>query len=142
SLSYTSGVLMSATIGSQLAQQYTYTSGYLTEIDDGTPTTPIVIAKFAYSGTTNGQLDRVDTPRGVVGFEYNSSRTACSTGTVLFFNKGSTTSCSQDSDCGTGSLCGGKTGTGSTGTCFLAARCLTLTTTPSPLKESLIDTVT
>lgn len=136
--SYTGGVLMSTTIGAQLSQQYSYTSGYMTQIQDGSGNR---IAGFAYSSTSAGQVDRIDTSRGTVGFDFNSSRTSCSGKSVLYFSKGNTTSCSVDTDCGAGFLCGGKTGAGSTGTCFLAARCLTLTTS-SVGSESLISTVT
>ncbi|MCW5803059.1 MAG: hypothetical protein KIT31_11790 [Deltaproteobacteria bacterium] len=137
--SYTSGVLTSTTIGSQLAQQYSYDgNGYLTQIADGAGDR---IAGFAYSSTSSGQVDRIDTSRGTVGFDFNSSRSSCSGKTVLYFNKANTTSCSLDSDCGTGAICGGKTGSGSTGTCFRAARCITLTTSSSG-SEKLIDTVT
>ncbi|MDB4955979.1 MAG: rhsA [Myxococcales bacterium] len=120
------GYLTSVTIGGQLAQQFTYdATNSLTKITDGAGNQ---IAAFSYSSTTAGQVDLVATPRGTVGFEYNTSRSGCTAGnTVLFFNQGlgNATSCSIDSDCGTGYLCGGKTGTGSTGKCFLAGRCMT-----------------
>ena len=117
------GGLASVTIGGQLAQQYTYSAtGYLTKIADGANNQ---IAAFTYSSTVNGQVDNISTSRGAVGFDYNSTRTACSGKTALYFNLGNTTSCSVDSDCGTGFLCGGKTGTGSTGSCYQAGRCMT-----------------
>jgi RHS repeat-associated protein len=123
----TSGNLSSVTIGGQLAQKYTYTSNYLTKITDGANNQ---IAAFAYSSSTSGQVDLITTSRGTVGFDYAPSRTGCSTSgmTLLYFNQGNSTSCSVDSDCGTGYMCGGKTGGGSTGTCFLAGRCLTTST--------------
>jgi RHS repeat-associated protein len=117
--------LSSVTIGGQLAQSYAYdsTSGDLTQINDGGGKTMMT---FAFSSATPGQVNLIDTPRGVVGFEYASSRAACSAKTVLYFNKGNGTSCDIDSDCGSGYLCGGKTGSGATGTCFRGARCLTV----------------
>ncbi|MBA3398227.1 MAG: hypothetical protein H0T89_36715 [Deltaproteobacteria bacterium] len=132
---YTSGQLTSVTIGGQLAQSNIYTSSYLTQINDGAGNE---IVSFAYDAATAGKTVRADTPRGMVGWEYNSSRTSCSGKTVLYFNRGNTTSCSVDSDCGSGLLCGGKTGTGSTGVCFRGARCLTVTS-PS---EDVVTTVT
>ena len=119
------GLLTSVTIGGQLAQENTYAGNYLSKIADGSGN---LIASFSYSSANPGQVDLVNTPRGTVGFEYSSSRAACSGDTMLYFNKGNATSCGSDSDCGTGYLCGGKTGSGSTGACFIAARCLTTTT--------------
>jgi RHS repeat-associated protein len=120
---YTSGNLTSVTIGGQLAQTNVYTSNYLTSIQDGGGKT---LVNFVYDGTTAGKTVRVDTPRGVVGYEFAPSRTECTGAnkTVLYFHKANTSSCNVDSDCGTGHLCGGKTGTGSTGQCFRGARCL------------------
>jgi hypothetical protein len=121
---FTSGNLTSVTIGGALAQQMTYASSYLTQISDAAGNQ---IASFAYDATTAGKLDRVTTSRGTAGFEYSATRTGCSgtDKTLLYFNLGNTTSCNVDSDCGTGFMCGGKTGSGATGRCFLAARCLT-----------------
>jgi RHS repeat-associated protein len=128
--------LSQVTIGGQLAQQYVYDSyGYLTAIKDGGGSQ---VASFAYSSTSGGQVDLVTTSRGTVGFEYASSRTGCTGNTALYFNQGNTLSCSADSDCGAGYMCGGKTGTGSTGKCFLAGRCLT---TNSVNGESVITSV-
>jgi RHS repeat-associated protein len=117
--------LSQVTIGGTLAQKYVYdSSGYLTQVKDGAD---VQIAAFGYSSTSAGQVDIVTTSRGAVGFEYASTRTGCSgsTKTMLYFNQGNSTSCSIDSDCGSGFMCGGKTGSGSTGKCFLAGRCLT-----------------
>ena len=121
------GVLTTVTIGGQLAQTNSYsTTGYMTQINDGAGN---LIVGFSYASSTNGQVDLVNTSRGTVGFEYNTARSGCTAGdTVLYFNKGNTTSCGVDSDCGAGFLCGGKTGSGSTGTCFSAARCMTNST--------------
>jgi RHS repeat-associated protein len=120
---YSSGNLATVTIGGQLAQTNNYSSSYLTSIVDGNSNT---LVSFAYDSVTAGKVVRVDTPRGVVGWEFASSRTECSSKTVLYFHKANTTACSADSDCATGTLCGGKTGPGSTGQCFRGARCLTV----------------
>ena len=118
--------LATVTIGGQLAQKYYYTNGNLTQILDGSNNN---IVAFTYDAVTAGKVVRVDTPRGTVGFEYASTRTGCVGTTILYFNKGNATSCSADADCGTGYLCGGKTGaSGATGTCFLAGRCMTTST--------------
>lgn len=136
SYAYTSSNLTSVTIGGQLAQTNVYTSNYLTSIQDGGSKT---LVNFAYDGATAGKIVRVDTPRGVVGYEYAPSRTECSgaTKTALYFHKANATTCTTDSDCGTGNLCGGKTGAGATGQCFRGARCMTVSS-PS---EDLITTV-
>ena len=135
SYAYTTGNPTSVTIGGQLAQSNVYTSNYLTAINDGAGN---AIATFSYDSATAGKVVRVDTPRGMVGFEYNSSRATCTGKTVLHFNRGNTSSCSVDGDCGTGFLCGGKTGAGSTGVCFRAARCMTVS---SP-NEDLVTSIT
>jgi YD repeat-containing protein len=131
---YTSGALTSVTIGNQLAQTNVYASGYLTQIQDGGGT-PIV--SFSYESASPGKAVRADTRSGMIGLETSSSRSTCSGKTVLYFNRGNTSSCSIDSDCGSGFLCGGKTGSGSTGVCFRAARCLTISST----NEDLVTTV-
>jgi RHS repeat-associated protein len=134
---YTSGTLTSVSIGASLTQQYAYTSGYLTSITDAAGN---LIAGFTYDSTNASQVDRVDTPQGMVGMEYNSTRSACSGDTILYFNRESTATCTTDADCGGGQyLCGGKTGSGATGTCFAASRCLALTTVNH---ESVVSTVT
>jgi RHS repeat-associated protein len=134
------GILTTVTIGGQLAQQYSYTNGLLTQIRDGGGTQ---VVAFGYSSTTTGQVDLVTTSRGTVGFEYSPSRTGCtgSGKTALYFNQGNTLSCNVDGDCGTGYMCGGKTGTGSTGKCFLAGRCLTLTDGGVLNGEKVVSTV-
>ena len=129
--------LHSVTIGGTLAQQYTYdVNGLLSQIVDGSGNQ---IVAFSYSSTSTGEVDLIATSRGTVGFEYSTSRSGCTAGnTVLFFNQGNSSSCSVDSDCGSGYMCGGKTGTGATGKCFLAARCITKSTVNG---ESVITNV-
>jgi RHS repeat-associated protein len=134
SYSYTSGALTSVTIGGQLAQQMTYTSSFLTKIADGAGK---VIVSFAYDSTVASRAVRADTQSGMIGVELSSSRSTCSGKTVVYFNLGATTNCTDDSNCSAGQMCGGKTGTGATGKCFRGARCLTLT---SP-HEDLVTTV-
>ncbi len=123
------------TIGSQLAQSNVYSGGYLTQIQDGGGKQ---IVAFAYSATVPGRVHRADSQRGMIGFDYNSSRTTCSGKTALYFNRDNSTSCTTDTDCGAGFLCGGNTGTGATGVCFRAARCLTI----QNAAEDLVTTVT
>lgn len=136
-LSYTGAVLTSARIGSALSQQYGYAGGYLTSVTDAAG---LPIASFAYSSTINGRVDRVDTPRGSLGFDYDSPRTGCAAGgqTLLLFNKANTTVCNTDTDCGTGAMCGGKTASGTSGACYQAARCLTLGTSNA---ESVVTAI-
>lgn len=130
------GLLTTVTIGGQLAQKNSYVAGYLATITDAAG---IPLNAFSYSSTVAGQVDLITTPRGTVGFEFSSTRTGCTGKTMLYFNQGNTSSCSIDSDCGTGFMCGGKTGTGSTGKCFLAGRCLT--TTASVSGETVVTDV-
>jgi RHS repeat-associated protein len=138
---YSSGVLITASIGPSLSQQYSYTSGSLTEITDSAGK---LIANFAYNDSYTGQVDQVSTSSGTVGMEFNSTRTGCTGNTALYFNLSATSSCSTDSDCPTDTatglhhMCGGKTGTGATGKCFQAARCMTLSTVNG---ESVVTTV-
>jgi RHS repeat-associated protein len=128
SYSYTSGALTGVTIGGASAQTNVYTSGYLTQIQDAGGNN---IASFAYATATPGKVVQLSTPSGNVGYDYSSSRTVCSGKTVAYFNKGNTTACKVDSDCGSGYLCGGNTDpTTASGVCYLAARCLT-TSSPS-----------
>jgi RHS repeat-associated protein len=132
---YVSGALTTVTIGGQLAQTNVYSGGALTQIKDGEGKE---LVSFKYASAVPGQVCLVDTNHGTVGFEYNSSRAGCLNQTVLYFNKGNPTSCSADADCGAGYLCGGKTGSGATGTCFRGAHCLTL---DSSSGESLVTGV-
>ncbi|MBA2538143.1 MAG: RHS repeat protein, partial [Deltaproteobacteria bacterium] len=135
SFGYTATLLTTITIGGQLAQTNNYDlNGNLTSVVDGESKT---LVSFAYDAATTGKVVRVDTPRGVVGYEFNSSRSECSGKTVLYFHRANTVSCDTDAGCGTGNLCGGKTGLGSTGQCFRGARCLTVSS-PS---EDVITTV-
>ena len=129
------GILTTVTIGGQVAQQNHYVAGYLSQITDAAG---LPVSAFAYSSSVPGQVASITTPHGVVGFEYGSTRTSCTGKTMLYFNLGNTTSCSVDSDCGTGLMCGGKTGSGATGQCFLAGRCLTTSTVNG---ESVVTTV-
>jgi RHS repeat-associated protein len=138
SYAYAGSNLTTVTIGSQLAQTNVYTSNYLTKIQDGAANS---IVSFAYDAATAGKVVRVDTVRGMVGFEINSPRTNCSGKTVMYFNRGNALSCNVDADCGAGFLCGGKTGAGSAGQCFRGARCLTVDTTAGH-HEDLVTGVT
>ncbi len=121
SYGYTSGNLTSVTIGGSLAQTNVYTSNYLTQIQDAAGKS---IIAFNYNATP-GKVARIDSRSGMIGLDYSSGRASCSGKTVLYFNLGNATSCDTDANCGSGFLCGGKTGAGSTGRCFRAARCLT-----------------
>src|SRR5262249_54009845 len=105
----------------QLAQTTVYANGNRTQIDDGEGNQ---IVAFQYAAP--GVVAALDSQQGNLGFEYAASRAECSGKTIVYFNKGNTASCSVDSDCGSGYLCGGKTGAGATGQCFRAARCLTV----------------
>jgi YD repeat-containing protein len=133
------GILTTVTIGSDLVQSNNYYSdGYLSSIDDGSGTQ---IVAFSYS--SSGAVNQIMTAKGNLGFDYDSSRASCGSDTILYFNQGSNTlSCGSDSDCGTGYLCGGKTGTGATGICFQAARCMTTSTANGSNSESVVTNIT
>lgn len=133
---YTSGIPTQVTIGGEVAQTNVYAGGLLQQVQAGAGGD--TLAAFSYDASTAGRVARVETPRGMVGFEYASTRATCTGKSVLYFHRGNTTSCNLDADCGAGFLCGGKTSTGSTGVCFRAARCLTLAS-PS---EEVVTTVT
>jgi YD repeat-containing protein len=134
-MSYTSSNPTTIQIGGTTIQTNTYTSGYLTNIADGGGKT---LVNLNYVSATPGKLANVTTANGSLGYDYASSHAQCTGQTALFFNLANATACNVDGDCGTGFRCGGKTGSGSTGKCYRAARCLT-TTTPT---ETLITTVT
>ncbi|MDX2092442.1 MAG: hypothetical protein SFX73_31555 [Kofleriaceae bacterium] len=134
SYGYTSNALTGVTIGGAAAQTNVYTNGYLTQIQDAAGNN---ILGVAYNETA-GKVARLEVPSGWLGYDYDSSRASCTGKTVLYFNLGNTSTCSVDGDCGSGFLCGGKTGTGATGKCFRAARCLTVSS-PS---EDVITQVT
>jgi RHS repeat-associated protein len=119
SYAYAGGALRTVTIGGQHAQTNVYDGGDLTRIDDGEGKQMVA---FRYAAP--GVVSLVETANGHLGFEYDSSRAQCAGDTILYFNKGHDQSCSVDSDCGAGLLCGGRSG--ATGTCFRAARCLTI----------------
>lgn len=111
-------------------------NNYLTLIEDGGGND---ILDVSWVSGSSGKTARVLTGEGGIGFDYASSHAQCTGGTILFFNLANTTSCDTDSNCGGALRCGGKTGTGSTGRCYRAARCLQTTGTHS---EDLIGTVT
>lgn len=133
---YTGTNNTTVTIGGTLAQSNIYdVNNRLTQINDGGGKT---IMKLAYDQSVAGRVVRVETGRGVLGWEYASSRASCSGKTLMFFNRGNTNTCTVDSDCGSGFLCGGSTGATGSGQCFRAARCLTVSS-PS---EDVITSVT
>jgi hypothetical protein len=122
---------------SGIAQTYTYASVQLTLVEDDAGNDLI---SYSYlTGTAPTQLARLKTSHGELGYEYASSRTECSGGTLIYFNRSGTATCDEDSDCGTGLLCGGETNpaAANTGVCYRAARCLQLSS-PS---EDLVTTV-
>ena len=110
SYGYTNSLPTTVVIGGDLAQTNVYANGQLTQVMSGNSVDPL--ATFSYDSSTPGRVARVETPRGMVGFEYASARASCSGQSILYFHRGNTTSCSIDSDCGAGFLCGGKTSTG------------------------------
>lgn len=116
-------MLTTVTIGGQLAQQHVYTAGELTQIVDGDGKQ---LVGLRWAAGAPGTVAALETADGDLGFEYDATRAECSDRPVVYFNKGSSASCSVDSDCGGGMLCGGKSGPGATGMCFRAARCLTV----------------
>jgi YD repeat-containing protein len=134
---YTSGNPTSVSIGSKVAQTMQYSGGYLTKVVDGDNKD---IISLTYLAATPGKVVRSVSESGELGYEYNSSRGACSGGTVIFFNRVGNATCDSDANCGADHLCGGIANPSSTpaGFCYRAARCL-ITTSPD---EDLVETVT
>jgi hypothetical protein len=135
SLSYSSADPTTVSLGGSTIQTNTYSSSYLTNIADGAGKT---LVNVNYVAATPGKIANVTTGGGSLGYDFGSSHTQCTGKTALYFNLANATSCNVDSDCGTGLRCGGKTGAGTTGKCYRAARCLG-TSSPS---ENLVTTVT
>ena len=137
SISYTSGNPTLVSNGGGTLHTMAYrTGGYLDYVRDAASNDVVVIKDL---DATPGKVVRVTSGAGELGYEYASARSSCSGGTVVYFNRVGTTTCDDDSDCGSDYLCGGETnlsGT-NTGVCYKAARCLSLT---SP-DEDLIDTL-
>lgn len=133
----TSGLLAKVQPNGSLAQQYTYSANELSLFEDGAGND-----RIAYVYTTAGprQVARLKSGQGELGFEYASARTACTGGTVVFFNRQGATACASDGDCGAGLLCGGQTDSSlpNTGVCYRAARCMQVSS-PS---DDLVTTVT
>jgi hypothetical protein len=136
---YASGHPTSVTIGGTLRQSMSYVGGYLDKVYNDA--LGFVAVELHYVDGSPGTVARSMSEPGGVGYEYDSSRSACSGGTVVFFNQVGTSACTIDADCGSDHLCGGKTDPSAvsvpTGVCFRAARCLQLS---SP-HEDLIDTI-
>ena len=62
---------------------------------------------FDYVDSTSGQVARLETGVGDIGYEYSPSAQDCD-GTYAFYHRKDETSCDADSECGTG-YCGGET---------------------------------
>ena len=135
---YNNNLMTAAESQGGTTQKYTYSGGHLTLIEDDANNDVISFAHL--TGTAPASAVRVATSYGEIGIEYDSSRESCDGGTIVFFNRSGTATCDEDSDCGSGLLCGGETNPASanTGVCYRAARCLQLSS-PS---EDLVTTVT
>ena len=131
---YSSDNLATVEIDSTTVQTYTYTSNYLTKIEDGEGND---IASYNYVYGSPGKVAKLETGNGDIGYEYGGCDSG--DGTLLFYNRANTTGCDSDADCGAGLYCGGETtaGTGNTGGCFEVQRCITMHTD----NEHLINAV-
>jgi RHS repeat-associated protein len=124
---YSSGKLTTVKMGDPsgtmtAVQSYSYDAGgLLTLIEDGGG---IDIAGFEYVNGMAGQVARLETGDGDVGYEYSPDPMDCA-GTQIFYHRDSSTSCDTDADCGTGKYCGGETDpmSADTGTCYQVRRC-------------------
>jgi RHS repeat-associated protein len=85
-------------------------------------------ATFAYLATD--EVARIETPSGYLGYEYGATGCNSGQGVFVYYNAqetldGDPKACDADSDCNTGSYCGGEFDPSDTdtGICFQARRC-------------------
>lgn len=104
--------------------------------------TSVVKASVYYISGSDGQVARVETPTGWLGYEYDNENGNCSSGemTVYFGAAGNDACDTYPADCESAVACGGETDSSSsdTGRCFNAYRCVA---TSSP-NEDLIGQIT
>ncbi len=114
-------------------ERYTYDpGGRLAGITDDPGTHSL--AAFAY--TSGGALARARTTEGNVGYRYDDLTCNNGQGTVLFYNKASSGTCTSDAACGAGAYCGGKDASG-VGACYRAKRCMAYETPGEHLVTSV-----
>jgi len=137
----TSSKLEDVTVGSTLVRDYVWTGTKLDQIKDGESTAK-TIADFDYLSATAGKVARISTGDGNLGYKYGDGSCDGGEGLYVYYNDTDATdaACDADADCGTGNYCGGETspGSGETGVCYRARRCLAL----SSSHDDLIDGVT
>jgi YD repeat-containing protein len=128
----------SASLGGTPIRNYTYRSGKLVGVSDGSGHS---VVKFEYSSASNGKTVRAESARGFVGFKYGDSTCNGGAGVYQYFNlkddggANEGIACDTDAQCGSGYYCGGQTtpGTNQTGLCFRARRCVVTTTASDDL---------
>ena len=131
-LTYTSNGLSSAKLGGTTFRSYSYdAAGILDGIGDASGH---VVADFSHLSSTAGKSALVASGRGMVGYKYGDSSCDSGNGVYEYFNlkdngtTGEGVACDTDAQCGSGYFCGGQTnpGTGTSGLCFRARRCVTV----------------
>jgi RHS repeat-associated protein len=135
----TSDRLEDVTVGSTLIRDYTWSGDKLDLIEDGDAKD---LADFEYLSATAGKVARIKTGDGNLGYEYGNSNCDGGDGLYIYYNDTDNTDagCDSNGDCGSGNLCGGEItpGTGNTGVCYRARRCVAL----SSSHDDLVDSVT
>jgi hypothetical protein len=137
------GRLLSAKLGGATFRNYTVDAyGHLSMVADGSGHT---IAEFKYAAGSPGKVVRALSGEGVVGYKYGDSTCNGGAGVYQYFNlkddgtEGEGVWCDTNAQCGDGYYCGGQTdpGSGTTGRCFRARRCVTM----AGGNEDLVDSV-
>ncbi len=101
-------------------ERYGYNAGgRLIDVIDGAG----IHSQAAFAYTASGAVARVRTSEGNAGYRYDDPTCNAGQGTVLFFNKAATGTCTSDASCGVDGYCGGKDASG-TGMCYRAKRCM------------------
>jgi RHS repeat-associated protein len=135
----TSDKLEDVTVGSTLIRDYTWNGDdELDLIEDGDAKD---VADFAYLDGT-GKTAQIKTGDGSLGYEYGNTDCDGGEGVYVYYNDtdDTDTGCDSHADCPGDNLCGGEStpGTGNTGVCYRARRCVAL----SSSHDDLVDSVT
>ncbi len=136
----TSDKLEDVTVGSTLIRDYTWNGDdKLDLIEDGDAKD---LADFAYLDGAPGKVAQIKTGDGNLGYEYGNTNCDGGQGVYVYYNDTDDTDagCDANTACPGDNLCGGEItpGTGDTGVCYRARRCVAL----SSSHDDLVDSVT
>jgi YD repeat-containing protein len=139
----TSDKLEDVTVGSTLVRDYTWTGNKLDLIEDGGAKN---VADFTYLNSTAGKVARIKTADGHLGYRYGDTSCDGGEGLYVYYNDTDETDlgCDSDSECGTDNYCGGEVtpGTGNTGVCFRARRCISISASHDDVVDSVASAPT